>query len=191
MEIFPKRAHGKKGLTLIELLIVIVLLGVLSTLVAGNLMTSLRRGRDSRRKGDINGISKALEVYNADFHSYPLSDENGQILGCGDGDDACSWGGEFSITANGEEVIYMAKLPNDPSGAEYEYISDGERYGIFTKLENADDPDYRTNGANCGGVSCTYGATSVNTSVEELAPGGGDSEPGVPTPIPTSGSGSD
>ena len=47
----------KKGFTLIELLIVIMILGVLAALITGNFFTSLKKGRDAKRKADLRASS--------------------------------------------------------------------------------------------------------------------------------------
>ncbi|PIP15252.1 hypothetical protein COX47_00635, partial [Candidatus Roizmanbacteria bacterium CG23_combo_of_CG06-09_8_20_14_all_35_49] len=57
---------NRKAFTLIELLLVIIILGVLATLIIGNFFTSLKKGRDARRKGDLEQIQRALEMYYED-----------------------------------------------------------------------------------------------------------------------------
>ena len=54
---------NKKGFTLIELLLVIIILGVLSALITGNFFTSLKKGRDAKRKADLEQTQRALEMY--------------------------------------------------------------------------------------------------------------------------------
>ncbi len=61
----------RKGFTLLELVIVIVLLGILSALISGNFITSLKKGRDSRRITDLEQIQKSLEMYYEDQKAYP------------------------------------------------------------------------------------------------------------------------
>jgi prepilin-type N-terminal cleavage/methylation domain-containing protein len=63
----------KRGFTIVELLIVIVVIGILAaiTMVTYNGMNV--RSRDSARKQDVVTIVKALELYYADKGSYPNS----------------------------------------------------------------------------------------------------------------------
>lgn len=62
---------SKRGFTLIELLVVISIIGILITLVAVTVLPVQRKGRDSRRKADINLVLSGLGLFNADFKVYP------------------------------------------------------------------------------------------------------------------------
>ena len=64
---------NRKAFTLIELLIVIIILGVLAALITGNFFTSLKKGRDAKRKADLEQVSRALEMYYEDKKAYPDS----------------------------------------------------------------------------------------------------------------------
>ena len=61
----------RKGFTIVELLIVIVVIAILAaiTIVAYNGIQ--QRGRDVQRKSDIATIQKALEMYHIDNGGYP------------------------------------------------------------------------------------------------------------------------
>lgn len=65
------RKGNRRGFTIVELLIVIVIIGILAaiTIVAYNGIQT--RSRDSRRSSDLAQMSKAIELYNADNGSYP------------------------------------------------------------------------------------------------------------------------
>ena len=60
-----------QGFTLIELMIIIVILGVLAALISGNFITSLEKGRDARRKADMESIRQALELCRSFVGTYP------------------------------------------------------------------------------------------------------------------------
>ncbi|MBI3379585.1 prepilin-type N-terminal cleavage/methylation domain-containing protein [Candidatus Gottesmanbacteria bacterium] len=115
------------GLTLIELMIVMALIAILATAIWGNFFTSLTKGRDSRRKQDLDAISKSIELYYNDNKSYPLPT-------------LIQWGSPFTHPSN-SAVVYMQKLPNDPTSpsASYCYYSDGSYYKIYSNLENTND----------------------------------------------------
>lgn len=121
----------KKSFTLIELLITIFILGVIATIISNNFITSLKKGRDTRRKADLEQIQRALEMYYEDKKAYPnfniFSSNNYSLC-------------ETKIAQDcGSEKVYMQKIPNDPlSGKTYEYQYDSvnKGYRLYACLEN-------------------------------------------------------
>lgn len=154
----------KNGFTLIELLIVIAILAILAALISGNFITSLKKGRDAKRKADLEQIQRAWEMYYEDKKTYPTF--------------VFPFGGELCETSFclAAEKIYMQKVPNDPiSGKSYEYISvSGSDYKIFACLENNQQIlPYVSSGytmtcsTTCNGapgVPCIWGESSSNIS---------------------------
>ena len=149
----------KKGFTLIELLIVIIILGVLAALITGNFFTSLKKGRDAKRKADLEQIKQALEMYYEDKRTYPTF--------------ALPFGGKFCETASCllAEKVYMQKLPDDPvPGKDYEYLTTaGADYKLFACLENnLQMLPYTSSGyttatmTSCGSCQDSAGATVTN-----------------------------
>jgi len=69
-----KSTNFKRGFTLIELMIVIVILGILMGTILPRLTGAQSRARDTARTADLNNIAQALEVYFNDFGSYPDAD---------------------------------------------------------------------------------------------------------------------
>lgn len=68
------RTFNKKGFTIIELLIVIVVIGILATLVLNTFTGVQARARDTERRADLNALSTQLEVYFTDNGGYPDGD---------------------------------------------------------------------------------------------------------------------
>jgi prepilin-type N-terminal cleavage/methylation domain-containing protein len=63
----------ERGFTLIELLVVIAIIGLLASMVLVSLNSARRKGRITKRLGDISQIRKALELYYNNNNAYPNS----------------------------------------------------------------------------------------------------------------------
>lgn len=70
-----RRRHTQRGLTLIELMVVIVILGVLSTIVAVNVLPSGDRARQQAVETQIAQMKTAMNIYRLDFGTYPTADQ--------------------------------------------------------------------------------------------------------------------
>lgn len=150
------------GFTLIELLIVIVILGLLMVVGLGSFTSSQMKSRDVRRKGDLQHIAQALEVYYNDKGVYPLSTSG-----------TLSSGNPFVDPANPTATTYMNVLPEDPSEFAYYYDSDGTYFQLYARLENDQDGALFKDetdtvmvytGTNCLIGACNYGLASTDTS---------------------------
>ena len=110
---------NKKAFTLMELMVVIAILGVLTTMMTGNFLTSIRRSRDAQRKNDLSTIQRALEMYYEDNKTYPI------VTGTNAGD--VNFGASFCHPDEPPSLgcdikTYMQKMPNDPNpGKTYFY----------------------------------------------------------------------
>ena len=154
----------QKGFTLIEIMVVIAIVGVLTTIVAGNFTTTQLKARDTQRKNDLSQLQRALESYVNDHGSYPPSSA-GELSGY-------SWGGDFS-DSNGN--VYMIKLPNDPKAPTIQYLYEtnitggNTKYHIYSYLENDKDETIASySGKICGIKGCNYGVSSSNTTMTEV-----------------------
>jgi len=142
--------------TLIELIIVIAILGILSSLISGNFITSLKKGRDTKRKNDLDQVQKALEMYYEDNNLYPPAVNFGVDLCHPDG----------CLTQN-----YMFNVPQDPkTGYNYFYeSSDQTYYKIYSYIENDQDEGPGVNqvgyGVSCGSDNCKFGLSSSNVKL--------------------------
>jgi len=146
-----------QGFTLIEILVVITLLAILATIIVNSYVSTLKKGRDSRRKQDLEQVSRALELYYADNNVYPAT---------------LSWDSPLVNSQVVPTKLYMKRLPSDPANTdtlEYLYETDGTYYRLFTCLENDQDANYQIySGKNCGSGcnNCNYGIASPNQTVE-------------------------
>ena len=67
---------NKKGLTLVELFVVISILATLMAVLLPNLMGSRQRARDSKRIQELGTVKNALRMYYNDNQSYPGAVDN-------------------------------------------------------------------------------------------------------------------
>jgi prepilin-type N-terminal cleavage/methylation domain-containing protein len=130
-----------KAFTLLELLVVMAIMAILVSIGLRSFGTVQQKSRDSRRKQDMQSISKALELYYNDFRHYPYS-LVGKILGCGvSASQECEWGDVWQDSSN--QTLYMSELPVDLGGNQYFYLTNdkGKSFSLFTYLENTKDDD--------------------------------------------------
>jgi len=155
-----------RGFTLIELLIVIAIIGIMTSFVLTNLQGARERGRDVRRKTDLEAINQALRLYFTDAHHFPGYSPGYNITGCGTiaSPSECAWGTPFATSTN----TYLNFLPYDPSSTTtstvtYNYYSDGaDIFALMAVLENASDSDIAVSQANCQQAYADFAAAGGN-----------------------------
>ncbi len=75
-----KKRRRKNGFTLVELMVVIVIIGLLATIVALNVLPSGDTARIQKAKADIATIEQGLEMYRLQQGSYPTTSQGLQAL---------------------------------------------------------------------------------------------------------------
>lgn len=113
-EIISRR---NRGFTLIEIMVVVVIMGILAALVVPKLMGRTGDARIVAAKQDISTMMGALKLYKLDNMHYPSTEQGLQALIAKptSGPSANGWktGG------------YVDKLPKDPWGNPYQFLSPG------------------------------------------------------------------
>lgn len=121
-----------KRFSLFELLLVIAILGLLSTLAIIAIGNARQKARDAARLEDMREVEVALQLYFNDRNRYPEAKEP-VVLGEGNFD--CLAEGGWA--AAGCESIYLSDAPSNPTpnGVPYKYTSDGSTYRVEFELE--------------------------------------------------------
>jgi len=151
-----------RGFTLFEIVLVVAIILVLITLSFWVFRHQLAKGRDAKRKDDLEMIKVAFEDYYNDHGCYP----------------------DINILNNcGSEALqpYLKRIPCDPlTGEPYKGVG-GVRslgspcytwYKVYAYLENEDDPIISKlgldGGYNINGEPVNYGVSSPNESVANV-----------------------
>jgi len=126
---------AKKGFTIIELLVSIVIIGILVTIMIVSYNGVQQRSRDSQRDSGVTKLKIAIEKYHADKSQYPNVCPGGDDLGC-----------SVSLLAT-SLAPYLSAIPHDPRGAvdsatDYRYVRGAsspsnyvDSYGILITYE--------------------------------------------------------
>ncbi|KAB7689944.1 type II secretion system protein GspG [Plesiomonas shigelloides] len=106
------------GFTLLEVMVVIVILGVLASLVVPNLLGNKERADQQKVVSDLTALENSLDMYKLDNGQYPSTQQGLQAL-------VSKPDGEPQPRRYRENG-YIKRLPTDPWGNEYQYLSPGE-----------------------------------------------------------------
>jgi len=113
------RFGDRKGFTLIEIMVVMVILGILAGLIIPRIMGRPEEARRTKARIQIESIETALKLYKLDNGSYPTTEQGLQALvePPSVGKLASSW----------REGGYLEKgrVPKDPWDSEYVYLCPG------------------------------------------------------------------
>jgi general secretion pathway protein G len=113
------------GFSLLEIMIVVVIIGIISATLVPRIIDKPDEARTQKAKSDIQAISSTLGLYKLDNFQYPTTNQGLEAL----------------------VDKYLKKLPKDPWGNEYNYLSPGSRnssfdlysFGVNQRLGGGDD----------------------------------------------------
>lgn len=105
------------GFTLIEVMVVVVILGILAAVIVPKIMDNPDKARVVKAKQDVQSLKNALDLYKLDNFSYPSTDQGLQAL--------TQKPSGSPEARNWKQGGYLDRLPKDPWGGDYQYLSPG------------------------------------------------------------------
>jgi general secretion pathway protein G len=115
----------RRGFTLVELLVVMLILAVLAALIVPNVMGRTGQAKRSAALSDISTLSSLLQTFRIDCDRYPTTEEGLQALRQPPSD-VQGWRGPYSTK----------EIPNDPWGNPYVYECPGPLGGDSFSLRS-------------------------------------------------------
>jgi general secretion pathway protein G len=109
--------RNEKGFTLIEIMVVVVILGILAGIVVPRLLDRPEEARRTKAATDIRGVEQSLAMYKLDNGFYPTTEQGLQAL--------VTKPETGRIPNRYREGGYLNKVPVDPWGNIYVYLSPG------------------------------------------------------------------
>jgi general secretion pathway protein G len=110
----------QSGFSLIEIMVVLVIMGLLVSIVAPNVLNKADQARVQKVKADFKSLQTTLKIYRLDNFNYPTSDQGLEAL--------IDKPTVDPVPANWQKNGYLEEMPLDPWGRAYLYLSPAE-YG--------------------------------------------------------------
>jgi general secretion pathway protein G len=133
----PFEVAGEVGMSMIEIMIVISLIGILMTYIIRNVMQSADNAKADQAKIGMNMLVQDLQRYKLDNNKYPTTEQGLNALLTNPGGDAKNWRGPYTE----DNKI------NDPWAVPFQYESDGRTVkmrssGVDQQMGTEDDISY-------------------------------------------------
>jgi general secretion pathway protein G len=112
-----KNLSNQKGMTLLEIVIVVAILATLGSVLVGQVMKQLNKAKFSEAKLRMGQVSRALDMYYTDCGKYP-----GSLDALLEKDDCNNWGPESYLKSK--------KDLQDPWNTEIQYSISGSSFEI-------------------------------------------------------------
>lgn len=114
--------RSPSGFTLVEILVVVFIIGLLATIVGVNVMGRTDDARKTTAMASLKQLESALHLYKLDNATYPTTDQGLAALVQRPGS------GPQPRKYPPDGYLNESKVPADPWGNAYLYVSDGRNY---------------------------------------------------------------
>ena len=128
------RKAGKaaaRGMTLIEIMVVLVILGLIASFIGFNVFSNLKSAQVKSAGLDLKGISNGVDLYHVETGQWP--DSLNQLV-----------------------PKYLKEVHKDPWGSDYLYVRSGDGYDVYSygpdKAQGGGD-DVTVHGGEAAGPS--------------------------------------
>lgn len=118
------RGHRETGMTLIEIMMVVVIIGILTAVLVPTLINRGDEARITAQKVQLRGIGNALIMYKMHNGRYPSTDQGLQALVTKPGGtpEPRNWGPN----------PYLPKYPVDQWGNEFVYVGESSKFELLS-----------------------------------------------------------
>ncbi len=111
------RLRNNRGFTLIEIMVVVVILGILAAVIVPRFLSRPDEAKVTKAKVDMKSIEEALGLFKLDNGFYPSTDQGLKAL--------VEKPQTGQIPSKFSAEGYLKKVPLDPWGNPYVYLSPG------------------------------------------------------------------
>jgi len=129
MKVQQLRKLGQRGFTLMEILVVLVLLGVIMSVVAGNFLQRGEKAKADAARIQIQEIGQSLDLFKLEVGRYPTQSEGLQALITAPSGLA-RWNGPY---------WKQNQVPKDPWQNEYKYAMPGKNGAPYEVISSGTD----------------------------------------------------
>ena len=112
----------RRGFTLLEVMVVVFIIGLLATLVAPRLVGRADEARRTKAVADMKAVEQALNLYRLDTGGYPTTEQGLEAL--------VRKPDRPPVPRTWNPNGYLERVPVDPWGNPYVYVSDGGRFTL-------------------------------------------------------------
>ena len=124
------RRSADSGVTLIEMMVVLVIIGIVAALIVPNVIGRPDEARRAVAAADLRTIAASLEIYRLDNRAYPTTLQGLAALAAKPAD--------LPLASNWAEGGYLPVVPMDPWGAAYVYKQPGDNAAFDLLTYGAD-----------------------------------------------------